>query len=431
MQPRRTLDLNQPPPVRSDAPYVQPGADPRAAGYAAGISARRGLPKYSEPVAGGPTPPMPALEQPHQPGMTMAQQAHATRGNDSSRHVAQALSQHRAVGGIVVPDAPQQARPDSVGGLLLQPTDVLPEEAVSDPAYQQGAGSRMAQMQPRMAAKYGVLRNGKRLTPNDLMGGSQPDFRGQRPKRSSEEIARDFQQAIAAPTNVTRNIEEGGPVPPPGIPRDEREAEEQAAAGPGGAAYRAGSAPVAPVLDASSEESEARAKKMIESMDDFDFERLRREMLSDILKNPGQRESVEKRLQPLDISELIMKNTVRQRVPILPGRFEPTFESMPGTVELQLKQMLVQESKSIAVTEAYLLDKYAVMTTTAGTVAINGNPVPSMYDAHGELSEDLFWIKFTWMLKRNIHMLASLGVHYSWFEQRVRKLFVADEGKGG
>ena len=54
-----------------------------------------------------------------------------------------------------------------------------------------------------------------------------------------------------------------------------------------------------------------------------------------------------------------------------------------------------------------------------------------MYDSKGEFDEKRFWEKFDWMLKRNIHMLASLGIHYAWFEQRVRKLFVADAGKGG
>lgn len=343
-------------------------------------------------------------------------------------------------GSIVVPDQGQPPPPPgmvaSARDLPLMPGDTLPEDATKDPQYQHGAGSRMAQMQPHMAAKYGVIRNGQHLMPHDLMAGRQgtpPDFRGQRPRRSGAEIAQDMQTVLGAPAGhiAPRDVPDDGPVPPAGIPRTPEEAEQQAAAGPGGAASRAGASPVVPLLDASTQESEDRAKKMLQEMDDFDFERLRREMLSDILKNPRQREAVEARLQPLDISEMIMRNTVRQRVPILPGRFEPTFESMPGDVELKLKQLLVKESKSIAVTEAYLLDKYAVMTTTAGTTHINGNPVPTMYNNNGDFDEDLFWAKFGWMLKRNIHMLASLGIHYSWFEQRVRKLFVADEGKGG
>jgi len=442
MDPKRQrIDLNRSPaPQQAGVPYVQPGATPHAVGYAAGLSARHGggLPKYAQPVAGGPSPAMPALEQPHVEGRTMAEQAMQTRGMDAQRHVAQAMADH--AGSIVVPEqAPVAQRELGPQDVRLMPQDILPEEATQDPRYQRGTGSQMAQMQPHLAAKYGVIRNGQRLMPRDLtpgahsgpMPGAPP---GQRARRSGTEIAQDLQRVLAAPGHVA--LREGsdddpGPTPPPGIPRTVSEADAQAAMGPGGSAAQAGKAPVPPILDASSAESEERAKKLLNDMDDFDFERLRREMLSDILKNPGQREAVEARLTPLDVGELIMKNTVRQRVPIRPGVFEPTFESMPGDVELRLKQLLVQESKSIAVTEAYLLDKYAVMTTTAGTVAINGNPAPSMYDTAGDFNEDLFWAKFKWMLKRNIHMLASLGIHYSWFEQRVRRLFVADEGKGG
>jgi hypothetical protein len=209
------------------------------------------------------------------------------------------------------------------------------------------------------------------------------------------------------------------------------EAEAQAAEGPGHNAQNAGQSPGTPIANVADEVSEERARKMIENLDDFDYERLRKEMMMDALKNPKQKEIIEARLKPLDVGDLIMKNKVSQRVPVLPGKFEPTFESMPGGIDLKLKQLLVKESKSIAVTEAYLLDKHAVMTTAAGVIAINGNPLPSMYDALGEFNEDMFWIKYKWVLGRNIHMLASLGIHYSWFESRVRKLFVADEGKGG
>lgn len=439
---RRSISLDQAVQAQQGSlPYVQPGTSPQAQGYAAGVAARRGLPKYTAPTGGEPAPPMPALEQPHQTGMTMAEQANKTRGLDAQRNVQRAIAAHTNANSIVVPDsgpaqaAPQQANPRD---LLLQPGDTLPEDAAKDPMYQQGMGSRMAQAQPHMAAKYGVVRNGKHVPPHELMPGrgGAPDFRGQRPRRSADEMSRDLQQVLSAPpaggyVAPRETPDRDGPQPPNGFPRSKEEAEAQASKGPGGAAFNTGKSPVPPVLDASDDDSEARAKKMIDELDDFDFERLRREMLSDILKNPRQREAVEARCQPLDIADLIMHNKVRQRVPVLPGRFEPTFESMPGTVELQLKQLLVKESKSIAVTEAYLLDKYAVMTTTAGTIAINGNPLPSMYNEQGDFDEALFWAKFSWVLKRNIHMLASLGIHYSWFEQRVRTLFVADEGKDG
>ena len=299
----------------------------------------------------------------------------------------------------------------------------------------------MAMNQPHMAAKYGVIRGGRRIPPQELVRGAAyagpgappSDFRsGNKPPRPSAAIAADLQKALGAPggeqaLRARKAAEQAGGVEPPDyLPKDDSEAEAQAR---GGAAARAGQAPVAPVLNES-------VSDQLRKMDDLDFEALRREMIKDILKNPKQKDAVEARCKELDIDELIMNNYVRQRVPIIPATdtskgFEPTFESMRGDVELTLKRLLVKESKSVAVTEAYLLDKYAVMTTAAGVVAINGNPLPSMYDSQGEFDEELFWEKFDWLLKRPIHMLASLGIHYSWFEQRVRKLFKADEGKDG
>lgn len=442
---KRRIDLNQSL-GQTGTPYVQPGATPHAVGYAAGLSTRHlkggGLPKYAEPVAGGPSPRMPALEQPHVSGRTMAEQADLTRGVDAHRHVAQAMGAH--AGGIIVPDGTSMSsgvpsKQETIQDLRLLPQDLLPAEAAQDQYFVKGAGCQMAQMQPHLAAKYGVVRNGQRLMPSDLTAGFHPGQpgagapNGQRARRSGEEIARDLQRVLAAPAPEAQSqVSDGSSLTPPeGIPRTVSEADAQSSVGPGSSAAHAGKAPVPPILDASDTASEDRAKKMLSEMDDLDFERLRREMLADVLKNPEQRETVEARLKPLDVGELIIKNTVSQRVPIRVGIFEPTFTSMPGDVELRLKQLLVQESRSVAVTEAYLLDKYAVMTTTAGTTAINGNPAPSMYDVNGDFNEDLFWEKFRWMLKRNIHMLASLGIHYSWFEQRVRRLFVADEGKGG
>lgn len=429
---KRTVDLNAPP-TPAPAPFIQQGADPRAVGYAAGIAARRGspgLPKYEAPVGGGPGPAMPALEQPFQAGRTMAEQAQRTRGQDYERTVQSAVQQHVGAG-IVVPDGPMAPPPPAQGRPQLLPGDTLPQEATQDPQFQQGFGSLVAISQPHLAAKYGVIRNGQHLTPHDLANGGQVARQGQggpqepRRQRSMSAIAQDLNTVLNAQSAPARAqaADDDGPTPPAGLPRSAEEAEQQAAAGPGAAASRAGKSPVAPVLD----------PEQIDQMEDedFDYDGLRRQMLSDILKNPNQRKIIESRLSPMDIEDLIMHNKIRQRVPVRPGKFEPEFESMPGVVELQLKQLLVKESKSVAVTEAYLLDKYAVMTTTAGTVSINGRPIPSMYDQRGDFSEELFWAKFNWMLKQNIHVLASLGINYSWFEQRVRALMVADEGKDG
>jgi hypothetical protein len=129
-----------------------------------------------------------------------------------------------------------------------------------------------------------------------------------------------------------------------------------------------------------------------------------------------------------------MHNVVRQRVPIIPGRFEPTFESVTGEIEMAIKRVMFTDAKSMpTVTEAYLVDKFAVLASAAGTVKINDRDAPAIYNDKGELVDDLLIQRFNWLLRRPTHMIASIGIHYAWFEERVRRLFVcgAEEGKGG
>lgn len=428
-------------------PFVHPAVtDPRAIGHAMGMASRkRGLPKYQEPVAGGAPPPIPALEHPHQDGMTMAQQAEHTYGADMAASQHQAMQQHAQQGSSIIspdgmpiggPPAPASINmPPGSGGLL--PTDLLPQEATADPTFQRGAGSMIAQSQPHLAMKYGVVRNQRLIPPQMLQSpqmGAPSDFR-QHMRRSTDQTMQDLQQ-VAALEQQRNQPQPSDLTPPTGLPKTDEEAEAQAAQGPGAAAAQAGKSPAPSVLLDDEEARNANAKQAMQSMESLDIDALREEMIKDILKNPGQREEVEKRCKPLDLDELIMKNKVSQRVPIVPKTetskgFEPTFESMEGTVEMMLKQMLVEESKSVEVTDTYLLDKYAVMTTAAGLLAINGTPVPSMYDEKGDFDKQMFWKKYTWVLKKPIHMLASLGIHYAWFEARVRRLFKVSAVKNG
>jgi hypothetical protein len=184
----------------------------------------------------------------------------------------------------------------------------------------------------------------------------------------------------------------------------------------------------------SPEEELARKKKVqeaVQAMDDFDFDALRREMQRDILNNPEQRKIIEERLQALSLDELIMRDRVTQRVPIVPGKFEVTFQSMTGEEDLALKRLLMKESKSVEVTDQYLLDKFAFMSLTVGCSAINSNPAPSHLDQKGDFNDEAFWIKFLWMIKRGVHVLAAIGNNHTWFEMRVRKLLVAERVGNG
>jgi hypothetical protein len=392
--------------VGGDAPFIHPAvaASPEALAYQVGVQARlarkAGVPKYTEPRP-GPGPAMPPLEAEHHSGMTIAAQA-GMFGPRADELLAQAPGDSIIEGPTRAPQSEQQ-------GLGLQMSDGLPPEVTEDPAFRPGQGSMMAVNQPHLAAKYGVIRGGQRIPPSALQGGQRAPGR-----RSVQETIRDMQMVAAATT------------PPSTVPKDDREAAEQVARSAAGASQNVGKPP------GEAADEEARVRKAIEQLDDFDYDELRQQMNKDALNNPEQRAIIEERLSPLSLEELILKDRVQQRVPIIPVKFEVTYESMTGVDDLALKRLLMQESKSVEVTDRYLLDKFALMTLAAGVVAINGNPVPyRCYDKEGEFDEKQFWLKFGWLLKRGIHVLASMGANHTWFEMRVRKLMVAERVKNG
>jgi hypothetical protein len=224
-----------------------------------------------------------------------------------------------------------------------------------------------------------------------------------------------------------------------GMPQTEEQAARQAASGAAAQSSRVGKPysrkedPDAKPAD-SPEEEEKRKKiqEAIEKMDSFDYDALRREMEEDILNNPGQREIIEGRLKELDFDELVTKNRVTQEVVIHPGNEDRkglwfTYESMTGEEDLVLKQIIMKESKSIEVTGQYLLDKFAFMSIAIGLKAINGHMLPRHTNDQGEFDEDKFWVKFNWVLQKPLHLLSCIGINHTWFETRVRKMFVAEK----
>ena len=379
---KKTTDLR--------TPYVHPSVDPRAAAYARGLAER----KYSDPVAGGPTPPIPRLDQKHTDGMTMADQARAQRGPGSIFESA---------------DAPRPANTP-----YILPSDMLPPEATSDPAYQQGMGSGYASAQPELARKYGVIRNGQRLPAQMLNGG--PNEKPQQGRLRKETI-----EGLKALQEAQKKADDTDLI-----------AENESNNSPAGAATRIGSMPNAPNSPTPERAmTPDEIKKAVSQLDEFDLDQLHNMMVRDLLNNEEQRKIVEDRLEPMNLADLVMDGFVIQRVPVSVGEFEPSFRSLGGDDDLACKRLIVEEAKSLKVDDRYLLDKYAFMGLTCALYAINGKPLPDHRDKEGNFDDDLFWAKFRKVVRLPLPMLASLGVNYFWFDVRVRKLFVAKSVKNG
>lgn len=372
------------------APYVDPtvaARNPGAAAYAARIAARMG----GDPRGGPPTPPIPRLDMPHQAGMTMADQAVAARPP----------VQGPAPGGIFTADQASAVAMSMSRGLL--PTDTMPDAARQDPMWREGHGSMYAMNQPKeLVEKYGVIRNGQFVPPQQVSTG--------RPGLSQKTV--EGLKAVQEFNEQRRAVESGDAAA--------EKAAQEGIAGLGSTAQLAGG-DSKPVTDA---ERNAQ-KEALQSMDDFDFNSFRELMMKDLLNNDAQREIVEARLKPLDLTELIVNGRISQVVPIRPGQYEPEFQSFTGEEELALKRLLMEERQTLAAPDRYLLDKFQLMTVALGITAVNKHPFPT-HLVNGKFDDEAFWKKYNMVTRMPFHMLASLGVHYYWFDVRVRKLFVAE-----
>ena len=146
----------------------------------------------------------------------------------------------------------------------------------------------------------------------------------------------------------------------------------------------------------------------------FDF---RRES-EDILNNDELRQVIEARCPPMSLDELISTGKCRQKVPVLPGTFEPTFQTVSGEEDLFVKSLLYRERGS----DLYVHQKFTTLNLTMGLYAINSNVLPP-YEKEGKPDQDLFMARYEWVQKLPTPMLLSLQVNYYWFDERARKMF--------
>jgi len=333
----------------------------------------------------------------------MAQQAAAERMPAPQYGQPQAPAQT----GFVEPAVPgrqmmgHNQAPPSPAQLGILPVDELPQEAVNDPNFIQGQGCMFAANQPQMALKYGVVRSGHHITPQQLMGGAQKS--GKPPAQLSDKTVRDLEELASLQKRQEKSV----------APQDAGPTEMGAAAGGVGT----------PVM---TDEDKKDIEKAVQNLDEFDFDRWRQSMMKDVLNNETQKKIIEGRLKEMDIGDLVTQGYIIQRVDIVPGKFWVHFKMLDGETDLALKRLIMEDSQSVEVSDRYFLDKFGLMSIAAVLHKVNDKPYADYSDGDGNFDDNKFKDKFRRVLKLPMPMLASLGANALWFDLRVRKLFVAE-----
>jgi hypothetical protein len=214
---------------------------------------------------------------------------------------------------------------------------------------------------------------------------------------------------------------------PPGSPVLRPETEEKLAAALKEGQKQEQQAAERKVLDEKKVEDEAKLADLLESFDYGDIQ----QQINRILDNRKRREEIEKRCEPMQFEDLLMKDEVQQRIPIIPGRFEPLFRSIRPSESLYIKYRLAKETIN---STPYLGEKYQLLLLTCCLVDINRNLFPDYrkgVNGMFEIDDKLFDEKFKMVMQKSVYILADLSVNLSWFDVRVRKLINPDDLKNG
>lgn len=174
------------------------------------------------------------------------------------------------------------------------------------------------------------------------------------------------------------------------------------------------------------EKKEEKEKESEQELDDiFDFDEFGNRV-KNILANKQRREAIEARCAPISLMDLLVNQEVRQEVPIVPKKYVPTFRTMGGDEDLEVKRILASSSVTAP---TYVLGRMTLMNLTCGLYAINGKVFPSIFDKDGNFSVEAFDTKYKAVLKYPVPVLADLAVNYTWFDARVRNVLTVENIK--
>jgi hypothetical protein len=148
---------------------------------------------------------------------------------------------------------------------------------------------------------------------------------------------------------------------------------------------------------------------------------------NDPLSNNKRRKSIEARLKSMAVEDLLMHGEVKQTVHIIPGKLAVVFRSASVDEDMEVKRMMF----GVQGTDLYISNRYSMMQLTTSLYSIvtpSGEDVlPNHLDSDKNFNEDLFNKKFAHVKKWPTQFAQDLVNNYIWFDDRVKKLFVAED----
>lgn len=170
---------------------------------------------------------------------------------------------------------------------------------------------------------------------------------------------------------------------------------------------------------------EEKEEAPVEEEEDL-FSLLSNDNRNDVQKALGskkRRNEIESRCAPLRLEDLIMKDEVRQRVIIIPGKLEVVFRSITPAESLFIKKYLSVDKEELS---GYLNEKLALCGLVCALVSINDVSLPDHMNSDGKTQQPLFEKKLQVLMKKPSPLVWDLAANCGWFELRIQKMLLSD-----
>lgn len=169
--------------------------------------------------------------------------------------------------------------------------------------------------------------------------------------------------------------------------------------------------------------------------EDLAFAEALRGAQKDVIQNERERAAVAARVAEIDLAEGLLTGEFTQLVPIVPGKLEVKFRCLTTGENNALRLYLFSEIEADPRKARIAQELLGFYQTVATVMTLNKTNFAKHMVADGHrlaFQTQIFEEKVHAFMAYPLPLVASLGTHASWFEQRVRDLFAtADRLKNG
>ena len=182
------------------------------------------------------------------------------------------------------------------------------------------------------------------------------------------------------------------------------------------------------------EGSKKQVRDRLDDLDDYEFDKVMRNIQQDAINNEAARRAIKERVEPFDLVAVLAEGEFRQEVPIIPGQLTVYYRSISAIENQALRLILAREIEKDKRKENIAPEIYGLMQTVCTVYRINGQELPPHMLGTGyekKFDEDSFQRKFELFIRYPTVLLHALGTHGYWFEQRTREAFSHEALKTG